>query len=206
MPAFDLTPEQKEKIGVEYHMIGYMLKPESDHSILFNKVNHFYKKSLMKEIMSLKSIASEYIYTILAKENDDTVLLSHESALDRLKTHTKYSLLLDDQIVYSIKGYEHLKNKYNLIKACSDLTQAEAIAFEPMGIVPEKKDVPCATYIIENHAEPDMKTVLNDECFYGSNFRLFRELAKKGRYNQYLVYSFASTIKKGTEDLTEFSA
>lgn len=205
MSGFNLNPEQKNKVGTEFQMINYMLKPEANHSVLFNKVDHFYKKSLMKEIMGLKSIVSEYIYHILNNENDETPVLSDKSAIERLKTHSKYALLLDDQIVYSIKGYEHLKNKYNLIKVCLDLTQAEGIALGIMGIQPEKKDNPCCHHIVDNHEEPNLKDFLNDECSYSSSFRLFRELAKKGRYNQYLVYAFALLINKGTESLAEFS-
>jgi len=205
VPKFDLTPDQKEKLGTEYQMVKYILKKDADHSVLFNKVRHFYKKSLMKEILGLKSLVSEYIYTILDTEKDDTVVLSEKSAVDKLKTHTKYSLLLDDQIVYSIKGYEHLKDKYNLIKVCQDLLNGENIALASMGITPEKKDNPCCNYIAEKYAEPDLTEIIDEECFYNSSFRLFRELAKKGRYNQYLVYSFAASVKKGTESLAEFS-
>ena len=206
IPGMKLSNDFKEKLGTEHLMIKYMLQPEADHKILGQKIDHFYKKNLMKEILGLKSIASEYIYTILASEEDNIVELSDGSAYDRIKKHPKWSLLLDDKITYSISGYDHLKSNYNLIKVCYNLTNAEAIAFRSMGIEPEKKDTACCYHIIENHLEPDLKTIIDDECFYGSNFRLFRELAKKGRYNQYLVYAVASTLKaRGKESLSEFS-
>lgn len=203
--AFELTPEQKQKVGIEYLMINYILNKSGDHSELFKKLDHFYKKALMKEIVALKSIASEYILTVLG--NDPKVvadLKSEKSIVDILKTHHKYNLLLDDNIVNSVKGYHYVRDNYILTKVAFDLLTAERYALNSLGITPEPRDNPCCTYIVENHKEPDFKEHLEDEIFYKSFFRIFRELAKKGRYNQYLVHHFAIAKQEG-EDLSKFS-
>lgn len=204
---FGLPAKALSKVSTEHLMIKYIINPEADHSSLFAKIDHFYKKNIMREVTGLITLVSEYLYNLISSEQkgENPAYLNNISAVDYLKKHPKYSLLLDDKIVYSTKAYEYLKSNYNLIKVCTDLVNAEAIALKQMDIVQEKKDLACSHYIIENHAEPDLKMVLNEEIFYHSNFRLFRELANKGRYNQYLVYSFAITKKQGTESLAEFS-
>jgi hypothetical protein len=205
MPSFALSQSQKELIGAEFLMIKYILDPSANHKTLFSKIDHFYKKALMKEIVALKTISSEYIITILKNEpkSYEKILAGH-SALDILKSHSKYNLLLDDNIVNSIKGYEHIKDKYNLIKVATDLLASEKIVLSSLDITPEVKDNPCCHYIADNHKEPDLKEHLQDEINYKSHFRIFRELAKKGRYNQYLVQQFA-ILKNEGEDLSKFS-
>jgi hypothetical protein len=203
--AFELTAEQKQKVGIEYLMINYILNKESDHSELFKRADHFYKKALMKEIVALKSIASEYVLAVL--KNDSKVapeLKSEKSIVDILSTHPKYNLLLDNNIVNSVKGYHYIKDNYILVKVVTDLLAAENYALNSLGITPEPKDNPCCTYIIQNHSEPNFRDHLDDEIFYKSFFRIFRELAKKGRYNQYLVHHFAIAKQEG-EDLSKFS-
>lgn len=201
-----LDPKQKEKVGLEYLMIKYILNKNESHSALKLKTQHFYKKMLMHEICGLREVCKEFLYNILVSENQlvDDVCLSEKAITDLIKTHPKYAVILDNEISYSIKSYQYIKEKYNLIKIVNDLVNAEFIALKIMGIEQEKKDIAFCTYILDNHKEPEVVDILDDQLLYANKFRIFRELAKKGRYNQYLVISFLKTFEKSKESLAEF--
>lgn len=201
-----LDSKQKEKVGLEYLMIKYILNKDGDHSALKSKTQHFYKKMLMHEICGLKELCKEFLYNILASENQLTedICLSENAVTDLIKNHPKYAVILDNEITYSIKSYQHVKEKYNLIKIVNDLVNAEFIALKLMDIEQEKKDIAFCTYILDNHKEPEVVDILDDQLLYANKFRIFRELAKKGRYNQYLVISFLKTFEKDEESLAEF--
>lgn len=209
--AFDITEAHKEKLGLEYLMIKYVLNPESDHSALYKKIDHLYKKNLMKEIHGLCMDVREYAYYLLTEDQNcsDSIYVNTLSAVDYLKDHPKYAIAVDPEITLSIKGYHHLKNNYNLIKVATDLRIAEYNIFKNTGLnsLETELDLPATGYIMNHHKEPDLKTTINEEAIYLNRYRLFRELAKKGRYNQYLVYSFAMSAKRQgfSEELSEFS-
>lgn len=59
-----------------------------------------------------------------------------------------------------------------------------------MGINQQKKDIAFCSYIIDNHQEPEVTDILDDQISYTSKYRIFRELAKKEDTINILFYLF----------------
>lgn len=214
--AFVLDEEEMLKIGLEFKIINSLLNPsEKNKAILNDKFKHLFKKNLVKEIISGIEFSKEYLYELFAldAEQNESIHLSNKSVVDYVRESKRLDIILDLKIPVSSSNpnfqetYNYLYSNYNIIKVCTELIEAEKKILQKLNLDIESamQDKPCSSFIIKYKREPENELTEISNFDYTSNFRILKELSRRGRYNHYLVSSFFSTLNKGNpEDLDCF--
>jgi hypothetical protein len=183
---------------------------DKNKAVLNDKFKHLFKKNLVKEIISGIEFSKEYLYELFAldAEQNEAIHLSNKSVIDYVKESKRLDIILDLKIPVSSSNpnfqetYNYLYSNYNIIKVCTDLIEAEKKILQKLNLDIESamQDKPCSSFIIKHKREPENELTEISNFDYTSNFRILKELSRRGRFNHYLVSSFFLTLNKGNPE------
>ena len=198
--AFDLPQGIKDTISVEYLVMDYLASGRSYKPALQAKMAHLYKKLFIKEVFYLVKLAQEFFYYIAA----DDPSLKEASRLDgvsirkTLEKDTRFRALLDTNIQNDLKSYNHVRSKYEIDLLCKTLLDFDVKINARLGLDPKgsRLDNPTLYYYSDNNKDPNLQELLDKEIEGSSNFRIFVALARRNKFNPYIIPAFRNLVNE----------
>lgn len=195
-PAFELSPDFKKSVCIEFQILNYMTTGVVDENIQ-KKLQDFFNKSLIDEITSIIEDCQDNIYFL---DDKSEFYFSEDKPILKLLEKNSYKILQDKNVKNNMEGFSHLQKNYEFLKVCKDLLSLNTKIGKNEEV--SRFDYPCIYHIVEKGLDIDFSEILENQINSTDNLNLLNNLIHKTRLNSYLIPAIKNRIDtKGKDEV-----